>query len=45
MEQPERLSIEEFTERLADLLDQDPDQLKADAEAFEIEPPWEAEVE
>lgn len=41
---PRIVSRDEFREELADLLDEDPEALRARAEAIELDPPWEAEV-
>lgn len=36
------LTIEEFTELLAEELDEDPEEIRRQSEEFEIQPPWEA---
>lgn len=44
-QQSRALTVEEFTEELADDLDEDADDVRAAAEDVEIAPPWEGEIE
>lgn len=43
--QSDRLSLSEFTNELARDLGEDPEEIEAHAEKFEIEAPWEADFE
>lgn len=39
------LTFEEFTEQLAADLDRNAEAIRSEAAAFEVAPPWEAEIE